>query len=107
MGIFPYTCELCGGGYQRCALSEIDEEHHDCEGGQFCYEEDVVILVNGKKFDGVYNGYGEVEVTDGTIYVPSEFAEYIDGWGTRLTYDRDTTRVEIYCQSCFHKQKFQ
>lgn len=100
MGIFPYTCKACGGAYERCALTN-DEDHSDCNGGQFCYSEEVVIFVNGERFEGIYDGYGQVETEDGTIYIPSEFNEYIDGWGTNnLTYDPEDTNIIIYCKSC-------
>ena len=35
--------------------------HMDCKGGQFCWEDEVVLYVNGKKYDNfLYGGYGEV-----------------------------------------------
>jgi hypothetical protein len=98
MGMFPYTCGTCSGAYKRCGYKNCE---NDCPGGQFCYEDDVVIFVNGNKFTGVYNGYGQVETDNGTIYIPSEFDEFIEGWGTKLTYDPKNTKVIIYCKSCY------
>jgi len=43
MGIFPYTCEKCGGSYKRCGYDKC--ENKDCFGSQFCYEDNVIILV--------------------------------------------------------------
>ena len=94
--MFPYTCEECGGSYMRCGYDKCVTKN--CSGGQFCYEDNVVILVNGKRYDGVYDGYGQVyvssikdkkdksisshrdsESTERTIiYIPTEFNEYID-----------------------------
>jgi hypothetical protein len=100
MGIFPYKCECCGGAYRRCCYKNCRKDN--CSGGQFCYEDDVVIFVDGEKFTGVYDGYGQVETDDGAIYIPSEFNEYIDGWGcVNLTYDPENTNVIIYCKSCY------
>ena len=31
---------------------------HTCEGGQFCWEDDVMVKVNGAWYPGVYEGYG-------------------------------------------------
>lgn len=97
MGMFPYMCECCGGAYKRCGYKNCK---NDCSGGQFCYEDNVVIFVNGKKFNGIYDGYGRVKTDDGTIYIPSEFNEFIDSWGINLTYDAQNTKVIIYCKSC-------
>lgn len=95
--MFPYTCEYCGGAYERCGQND----HENCDGGQFCWEDDVVIFVDGERFDGIYNGYGQVETSDGTIYIPSEFNEFIDGWGLDLNYDPEEIEVVIYCKSCY------
>lgn len=106
MGVFPYTCEICGGAYERCGNNDCVD---DCDGGQFCYETEVVVVVNkkygkkGRVYDGVYDGYGQVETEDGTIYIPSEFNEFIDDWCVNLTYDPNKTNIIIYCKSCFLK----
>ena len=31
---------------------------HTCEGGQFCWEDDVMVKVNSVWYPGVYEGYG-------------------------------------------------
>lgn len=98
MGMFPYTCGYCGGAYERCGVNK------DCEGGQFCWEDDVIILVNGKRFEGVYDGYGQVETLDHEIYIPSEFNEFIEEWDLNLTYDPEETQVDIYCRSCYNNE---
>lgn len=97
--MFPYTCEKCGGAYVRCGYDKCKIKN--CSGGQFCYEDNVVILVNGKKYDGVYDGYGQVYVGKETIYIPTEFNEHIDSWRVKLEYNPEKTKVTIYCKSCF------
>lgn len=81
MGLFPYTCEECGGAFDRCARDCKPGEGCDGEGGQFCWEEDVVCIpediqieskseatrimseifekIKGQPLNGTYNGYGD------------------------------------------------
>jgi hypothetical protein len=96
MGKFPYTCEKCGGAYQRCAI------HSNCQGGQFCWETNVVLLVNGEPKSGEYDGYGRVWVGS-ELFVPSEFNKFIPNWFLDLNYDWEKTDVKIFCQSCYSK----
>jgi hypothetical protein len=92
MGMFPYTCNECGGAYERCGTTHYNEEDDDsceeCGGGQFCWEDEVIavgpikwyagddihkqwvqsFLKQYKKrkplvLQGRYEGYGELHVT--------------------------------------------
>ena len=40
MGMFPYDCVVCGGGYNRCGKNKqkIMCDGYSCKGGQFCWE---------------------------------------------------------------------
>ncbi len=74
MGMFPYECGVCGGGYKICGAKHTkriysdygcgDKLHSsDCDGGQFCWDEQCMIkLSNGKFTHGYYSGYGIVKV---------------------------------------------
>ncbi len=49
MGFFPYDCVKCGGAYERCgAKCDPADTKSGCggEGGQFCYEDTVVCIVD-------------------------------------------------------------
>ena len=101
MGMFPYTCEVCGGAESKCGKGGVycsdcgyhEEDGHGkdghesgckgsfekCEGGQFCYQDSVVILVidTGKVKHGFYDEYGGVDVyNDPVKYIPIEFERY-------------------------------
>ncbi len=48
MGQFPYECVKCGGGFIRCgAKCDPADKENGCggEGGQFCWEDTVVCIV--------------------------------------------------------------
>ncbi len=101
MGIFPYTCEICGGGYNRCG-NQISCSP-DCNGSQMCYEDTVVIkLSNGEIIFGIYDGYGQItsDTKDNVIYIPTEFEEFIPHWNISKK-----TKVQlvstVYCKSCY------
>lgn len=97
MGIFPYTCEACGGADVKCCNERCEE---GCTGGQFCYRDEVVIFVNDKRIEGVYDGYGQVKINENHIYIPSEFNEFINDWKVELSYDPKQTNIIIYCKGC-------
>jgi len=123
MGQFPYSCEICGGGYDRCALRDMcgQEAHEDCEGGQFCWEDEVICELvrvvigdtaaedaakyrdlkeefdRGLIFDARYMGYGNFEseaLPDIIIYSETE----IDS-ATEANY----LIVKVRCVSCYRK----
>jgi len=109
MGIFPYTCEICGGGYNRCGNQSNQGDQSTCEsgcpGGQMCYEENVAIeLINGETFYGTYDGYGTVSCDNAKnmIFVPKEFDEFIPHWN--LNKKKKIQLVSIYCRSCYDKR---
>ncbi len=88
MGFFPYECVKCGGAYERCgAKCDPADTESGCggEGGQFCYEDKVVCIVEefivhdtndkdyktlqyifnqikNKPLSGTYDGYGSAIV---------------------------------------------
>jgi hypothetical protein len=109
MGQHPYECSLCGGGYQRCGRQAGQEnedgpcEEAECKGDQFCWEENVVVvLLNGpnagKWFEAKYKGYGEVHPLDqlpdpeGWRYVDAEFWADVE--------PEKSWAVQIFCRSC-------
>jgi len=102
MGIFPYTCVECGGGYQRCGDSECEV---DCGGGQTCYEEAVVIEHCGTLIEGIYDGYGVIDTVDDitTEYIPSEFREFTKFWYVkRKRFFKNHVKFvdKVWCKSC-------
>lgn len=113
--MFPYVCEECRGGYNRCG-----QGHEDCEGGQCCWEDRCIVQVvdtyndnfkslpewkqfKGEVLNGVYNGYGiveSIEIPIGWTLVPEEFYDFLDCW------EVDTSKVfmvKIWCASCFRQ----
>jgi hypothetical protein len=100
MGCFPYTCKKCGGADKRCGTKHEPYEL-GCDGGQFCWEDTVVVTVNGIHYRGTYTGYGSAHLTiSPNIEVHSrEFEEYFKGWGT-VMYACDA----ITCASCFDNE---
>lgn len=133
MGQFPYQCYSCGGGYNRCGFCTEEkchrcddpEEsnvcasgHEKCEGGQFCWEENVVIVpfkhqkyinfkISEKKLEGKYEGYGIVNVKDypNLDFIPVEFEEFINDWytGFNIPEGKVVLVKRIYCESCYDK----
>lgn len=125
MGQFPYECSKCGGGYKRCGQQEehveldCDERQvYWCDGGQFCWEDDLVAQIEGTDGEtyyipGTYTGYGYAEfvqdlprseMTKGQetpkpldIY-SMEFQEFFDGWGSVKLVAK-----AFICRSCFEK----
>ena len=103
MGQFPYYCESCGGAYSRCALRDQgDRGHIRCEGGQFCWEDNVVLYVNGKKYDNCsYSGYGEVYTEDNESYSVKNGNDGV------IYYEepddpQKKLKVKVYCKSCIY-----
>lgn len=101
MGMFPYTCDVCGGGYNRCGNPQCKP---DCEGGQMCWEEECYVLVKGTIYEGKYDGYGRINVDNSKkIYIPIEFQEFIDGWYryNPKKYSEVVICDVVYCKSCY------
>jgi len=44
--IFPYNCEICGGGYYQCNVSGY--HGNDCLGGKGCSSPDVILIIEEK-----------------------------------------------------------
>ena len=61
MGLFSYECDKCRGGYYRCGTDYCEV---NCKGGQCCWEDDMVLVLNkdGKKLvlENTYDGYGRM-----------------------------------------------
>ena len=133
MGIFPYNCGICGGAYSRCGqldkhkqeYEECNEEekqeylkdyHYEirdgelyCPGGQFCFEDAVVITVKDTRnlssklrkklskirfpLKGIYTGYGSVSIKDLDDF---DFIEDEDETGENVVI------VNIFCKSCYN-----
>ena len=102
---------------------------HTCEGGQFCWEDDVMVKVNGAWYPGVYEGYGYAMIhcpegrqpfdqTAGEMVLLREFEEFFGAWGfaSRLSVSASGTgcllqvdgagrecevATDIQCRSCF------
>jgi hypothetical protein len=92
MGMFPYTCELCGGGYSRCvygghppdsytgAKNDYKGTLDPCKDGQFCWEDNCIIssseilhVPNGitapdlksiPRMRAIYDGYGCFDIDE-------------------------------------------
>ena len=82
--MFPYPCTHCGGGAKRCGRGGF-HEGIQCNGSQFCWEDDCVITVmrviwplperaypgaeslsirSLRGLSAVYDGHGRYEVAD-------------------------------------------
>ena len=107
MGLFPYDCEVCGGGFQRCGVLK----HQNCLGGQFCFEENVIIKINNQYYQGLYDGDGYVKIKKtinnekNTLYnknaYPIKFHKFFDNWFLQQKVKNPIIASEIYCNSCF------
>ena len=124
MGQFPYVCARCGGGYERCALRDTNgqEAHEDCDGGQFCWEDEVmcetirVVIGDGSSedkprderycdfvatfdrgmmFEARYMGYGNFEADALPDYVI--YGEHEVDSATEANY----IVVRVWCRSCY------
>jgi hypothetical protein len=61
MGQFPYLCEKCGGGDERCCNESCEEE--DCMGGQFCWSESAICVIDDIKLDERYMTKEQMEIS--------------------------------------------
>ena len=129
MGLFPYTCRYCQGGFYRCG----NKAHHKdgepiCTGDQFCWEQQCVVVPRPQgeqEFtpewndqtpitNALYSGYGYVTVgkeddTD-TIYISDEFKDCFKTWRESFHIDHPGKKVVIVgpvtCQSCWDNNGF-
>lgn len=60
MGMFPYICQECGGGDERCCSDECEEV--DCEGGQFCWSESAICVIDDIKLDEKWMTKEQMEI---------------------------------------------
>lgn len=111
MGQFPYECPTCGGGYKRCGTdhSFSSEDDEECEGGQFCWNENVIIEINfnGKKIylkGCKYTGYGNVILPDHEKFLvhSNEFSEYFIHWNHNYPISYCN---KFYCEDCLPYDK--
>lgn len=104
MGMFPYTCKICGGGYVRCGNKDCDV--YECQGGQFCWEDEVYFVDfvdthNTYLQKGKYTGYGEIveeKEKNNIKFVPIEFKGDVEDEDKIIVY------VNVYCKSCVEKK---
>nr|QBK86608.1 MAG: hypothetical protein LCMAC102_04030 [Marseillevirus LCMAC102] len=96
MGMFPYECPICGGGYKRCGSDDCDDD--ECDGGQFCWENEVYFKWKGKYRKGKYSGYGYVKYENKEIYSLENKEKYFKSWGN-VKY----TTENFTCASCIEK----
>lgn len=102
MGYFPYNCQICGGAYNRCGYSK----HKNCPGGQFCFEEKVVVNINNKIIKKCkYDGYGRIFDSDDKLYIPNDLLEFFSDYEKNLLeYNWKESYVVVYCASCYKKR---
>jgi len=84
---------------------EDDEEeeyvpHANCEGGQFCYSDEIVVHVGESVILGChYTSYGSATIEGHKIY-SCEFSQYFDCWGgVKLVAD------EFMCADCYEDRE--
>jgi hypothetical protein len=114
----PYICEKCGGSFNRCGNKNC--QNTDCNGGQYCWEDEAILVITGTKINnycdenmedilcyslealnktvkGLYTGYGffEVEGCNFLFFDKNHLSSYLY---------KDTENYIIvtpYCASCF------
>jgi hypothetical protein len=118
MGLFCYTCPKCGGGEKYCGVEEHNTpeeiaENGRCEGGNTCFEEDVIFEHEGKWMEGIYSGYGYASLnasvktpkTKVFRFVPEEHRWLVVN-GSMNTGNSTVIFVpHFYCRSCFEVYK--
>lgn len=104
MGCFNFDCKVCGEGVYR------DEDGNETGAdGRDYFGAPCRILVptkSGKTIvvEGEYNGYGEVELPDGTMFYPDQFQEYWSFWLDNSDGEMNPFYAgDIYCEDCFDK----
>lgn len=127
MGMFPYTCDMCGGGYSRCVYGGHPPESYTgakndykgtldpCKDGQFCWEDNCIISSNEilhvpkgmtapdlkliPRMRAIYDGYGCFE---NAAYKDYKFVS-IDFHESNVDryIDQVIIRVIAFCSSCY------
>ena len=118
MDMYPYVCEHCGGGFNRCG--EKNCQTSNCLGSQFCWEDEAVLIIQETKINnysaenveeilsfsleylnipirGLYTGYGFFEVEDSSFL-------FFDTYNLHSYMYKDTENyisVKAFCKSCF------
>ena len=108
MGLFSYECPICGGGEQRCGTNHESDGYvsdYVCDGGQCCWENNVIYKELGSNCyeEATYSGYGYVENGRNEIYT-IDFEMYFDGW--QISKQNDIISGSFYCKSCFMNDIF-
>ena len=133
MMMFPYTCVVCGGGYKRCGQELHQDQDEECAGGQFCWEDEAVVVgpfkwLHGPKEDkrwinnfikckenkqhalyGIYDGRGKVRITNNGV--PTMLHLLVVPLEFQGMYKNGIpantvilTSCKVYCFSCFRSQ---
>ena len=111
MGVFPYQCQRCGGGYYRCGNIECAEGA--CGGSLVCWEtrlyfeviphpfndEDITRRLGGEVLTGHWNG---TEIMPDHIWRLSNFHEF-HTMEPLMTRTIPCVLVNVWCESCFEK----
>ena len=127
MGMFPYTCEVCGGGFKRCAYGGHPPEDYEgtwkdykgplepCTHGQFCWEDNSIIeaieilhvpkgitatdLKSIPRMRAIYDGDGSFE---NPAYKDYKFVsiDFHESNMDRYSY-QVIIRVIAFCSSCY------
>ena len=98
MGYFSYDCAKCGGGDSRCG-----QNHKNCEGGQFCWEDSMVFKYGRTKIQGVYDGYGRMGIDEDDAKLPMFQGTRGIPLNGRNEFELEDVcgKGKIYCRSCF------
>ena len=70
MKMYPYKCFNCNGSYYRCGTGEGKNCGCGGEGGKYCWEDEMVLILRPKnkkykiKINGKYDGYGRMNISD-------------------------------------------
>ena len=84
--MFPYECKKCGGAYERCG----NQKHKKCEGGQFCWSDNIVIVPkqfvdDNQDYDIIYNFEDKKEFLEDKkkfLENHNKIEGYYDGYGS-------------------------
>ena len=118
MNMYPYICQKCGGGYNRCGNKNCQNDN--CNGSELCWEDEAILVIQGTKINnfsdenmeeilsyslenlnkivkGTYTGYGFFEV-EGCSFLFFDISQ-VDSFVNKNTDNYIT--VKPYCVSCF------
>ena len=116
MGMFPYECCECGGGYERCSNTNNNKKRRkgnvmfDCDdinccGGQFCWESKCYIKdADNEWIKAFYTGYGNFLVNKNKNW--KSFKEYDDFFNKHGKYQEYySLNLLIYSKQYFDAWK--